>query len=77
MRLTTIVALALCLAVGSTAEAGLFGKKDKRPRLPTPADFPIPQKKLREDHKIGKKGGQHPPSYVGSLRVAAPASDRA
>lgn len=64
MRLTTIVAVALCLAVGSTAEAGLFGKKDKRPRLPTPADFPIPQKKLREDHKAGKKGGQHPRDYV-------------
>jgi hypothetical protein len=52
-------ALVAVLLLGSAgAQAGIFSSnKDK---LPKPIDHPIVRPKMREDHKVGKKGGRHP-----------------
>src|SRR5436305_15028567 len=51
-------AVVAVLLLGSAgAQAGIFSSnKDK---LPKPIDHPIVRPKLREDHKVGKKGGRH------------------
>lgn len=58
------VALAVLLALGaSTAQADRWVP---RRSLPKPIDFPIVRKKVREDHKPGKRQN-HPPGPHASL----------
>lgn len=61
---TAAVAVAFLMGAGG-AEAGLFGKRDKR-KLPKPANWPASQStlKAREDHKAGQRNGKHPKDYV-------------
>ncbi|HUG52577.1 MAG TPA: hypothetical protein VMR21_03215 [Vicinamibacteria bacterium] len=49
--------IVLLLVGSSAAEAGLLSRK---PKLPKPIDSPIVRPKVREDHKVGKRTGQHP-----------------
>lgn len=44
------LALLLVVAVGSSADAGIFSKKSN---IPKPIDFPVVRPKLREHHKAG------------------------
>jgi hypothetical protein len=58
------IAVALLLTLGATAAQADRWVSSKR--LPKPVDFPIVRKKVREDHKAGKKQN-HPPEPHASL----------
>jgi hypothetical protein len=60
------LALILLFAFGATGAQADRWVSSKR--LPKPIDSPIVRKKLREDHKPGKKQ-RHPPDPVASLSV--------
>jgi hypothetical protein len=57
MKVLTGLLLAAVL-LAPAAEAGLFGGGSKK--LPRPIDSPSVRPKVREDHKLGKRGGVHP-----------------
>jgi hypothetical protein len=53
--------IALFLLSSAGAEAGLFSRKTK---LPKPIDHPVVRPKVRDDHKPGKRAGQHPERFT-------------
>jgi hypothetical protein len=53
--------IALLLLGSAGAEAGIFSR---RKDLPKPIDHPIVRPKVKEAHKLGKRGGQHPSQAV-------------
>jgi hypothetical protein len=53
--------IALFLLSSAGAEAGLFSRK---PKLPKAIDHPVVRPKVRDDHKPGKRAGQHPSQYA-------------
>ena len=59
MKLVT-AGIVILLLGSSAAEAGLFSRK---PKLPKPIDSPVVRPKVREDHKVGKRTGQHPKRF--------------
>ncbi len=56
-----VAGIVLLLAASTAAQA--FPFKRKSDRLPKPIDSPIVRPKIREDHKVGKRGGRHPQQY--------------
>jgi hypothetical protein len=51
--------IVLLLLSSAGAQAGIFSR-DKKEKLPKPIDHPIVRPKVREEHKVGKRAGQHP-----------------
>jgi hypothetical protein len=63
MKLAAGVLAAICLVLAAApSEARGFNRKGRK--LPKPIDYPIVRKKVREDHKSGKRAGQHPEQYL-------------
>jgi hypothetical protein len=62
MKLAAGVLAAICLLLAVPPSEARGFKKGRR--LPKPIDYPIVRKKAREDHKIGKRAGQHPEQYL-------------
>jgi hypothetical protein len=62
MKLAAGVLVAICLLWAAPPSEAGFNKKGRK--LPKPIDYPIVRKKQREDHKVLKRGGQHPAQYA-------------
>ena len=62
MRILIGVTLSLVLAASGADAAifGLFGKHKGRRCLPRAIDSPIVRPKVKDRHKEGKRGGDHP-----------------
>jgi hypothetical protein len=62
MRILIGVALSLLLASPGAEAAifGLFGKHKGRRCLPKAIDSPVVRPKVKDRHKEGKRGGDHP-----------------
>jgi len=62
MRILIGVTLSLVLASSGADAAifGLFGKHKGRRCLPTAIDWPVVRPKVKDSHKNGKRGGDHP-----------------
>jgi hypothetical protein len=55
--------IALVLLGSAGAEAGIFSIFSRKSSLPKPIDHPIVRPKVKEEHKLGKRAGQHPSQY--------------
>ena len=62
MRILIGVTLSLVLAASGADAAifGLFGKHKGRHCLPKAIDSPVVRPKVKDRHKEGKRGGNHP-----------------
>jgi hypothetical protein len=62
MRILIGVTLSLVLAASGADAAifGLFGKHKGRRCLPKAIDSPVVRPKVKDRHKEGKRGGNHP-----------------
>jgi hypothetical protein len=59
-----VAGIALLLLGSASAESGIFSGIFKgKSSLPKPIDSPIVRPKAREDHKAGKRNGQHPSAF--------------
>jgi hypothetical protein len=59
-----VAGIALLLLGSASAESGIFSGIFKgKNSLPKPIDSPIVRPKAREDHKAGKRNGQHPSAF--------------
>jgi hypothetical protein len=58
--------IVLLLLGSSSVDAGVFGIFKRKTDFPKPIDSPIVRPKLRDDHKQGKRAGNHPELYARS-----------